>query len=83
MTEKHDTYRSIGCSYYDQLEALSVKRTRCAIVYRDGDAERTTEGIIKDLYAKDAAEFLTLDNGTVIRLDHIVSVNGIPLTYAC
>ncbi len=83
MTEKHDTYRSIGCSYYDQLEAFSVKKTRCAIVYRDGDTERTTEGIITDLYAKDAAEFLTLDSGTVIRLDHIVSVNGTPLTYAC
>lgn len=83
MNEKNDTYRSIGCSYYDQLEAYAVKKTFCAIVYKDGGEERTSEGIIKDLYAKDAAEYLLLDNGTEIRLDRIVSVNGTPLLYAC
>jgi Rho-binding antiterminator len=83
MTEHKETYRSIGCSYYDQLEAYAVKRTRCSIVYRSDESDKTAEGIIVDLFAQDSAEFLKLDDGTMIRLDHIVSVNGIPLNYVC
>lgn len=83
MTEQKKTYRSIGCSYYDQLEAYAVKRTRCSIVHRRDGADSTAEGIIVDLYAQDSAEFLKLDDGTVIRLDHIVAVNGMPMTYVC
>jgi len=83
MTEEKQSYRSIGCSYYDQLEAYAVKRTRCSIVHRNGESVGTSEGIIVNLFAKDSAEFLKLDDGTVIRLDRIVSVNGMPLTYAC
>ena len=48
----------------------------------DGN-EQIIDGFIADLFAKDGAEYLKLDNGTVIRLDHIVSVNGIALNYAC
>lgn len=83
MNGKENTYRSIGCSYYDQLEAYATQRTHCSILFKEGDHEHTTEGIIIDLFARDGAEYLKLDNGTVIRLDHIVSVNGIVLTYAC
>lgn len=83
MTEQKETYRSIGCSYYDQLEAYSVQRTRCSIIHRLNDADIVSEGIIIDIFARDSAEFLKLDNGTEIRLDYIVSVNGTPVTYAC
>ncbi|MEW6061074.1 MAG: hypothetical protein AB1600_03940 [Bacteroidota bacterium] len=82
---KHDQmpYRSIGCSYYDQLEAFATQRTRCTISYEDTNGPQSAEGIIVDLFAKDGAEYLQLDNGTVIRLDHLHSVNGIPVNYAC
>lgn len=80
--EQHTAYKSIGCSSYDQLEAYAVKRTHCSIVYNDG-SERLASGIITDVYARDGGEYLTMDDGTVIRLDHLVSVNGEPLRYAC
>jgi Rho-binding antiterminator len=83
MVKKENTYQSISCSYYDQLEAYATQRTRCSIVFTLNDAEQTTNGTIVDLFARDGAEYLKLDNGTVIRLDHIVSVNGIALNYAC
>lgn len=77
------TYQSIGCSYYDQLEAYATRRTRCTIVLKKNDREQTAEGVIVDLFARDGAEYLKLDNGTVVRLDHLVSVNGIVVNYAC
>lgn len=52
-------------------------------MFKEEGNERTAEGIIVDLFARDGAEYLKLDNGTVIRLDYIVSVNGIAQNYAC
>lgn len=83
MTDTPKPYRSIGCSYYDRLEAFATSRTRCSLVYTDEGTERSVDGVIVDLFARDGAEFLKLDNGTVIRLDRLRFVNGIPLTYAC
>ncbi|MCK9407941.1 MAG: hypothetical protein WCX28_04855 [Bacteriovoracaceae bacterium] len=75
-------YQNISCSYYDQLEAYATQRTRCAIIYRDA-GEKSVEGIIVDVYASNGAEYLKLDNGTVIRLDHLISVNNVPVNNVC
>lgn len=83
MDKISQPYQSIGCSYYDQLEAYATGRTRCSIVYTMEGAEHAVDGVIADLFAKEGAEYMRLDGGTVIRLDHIVSVNGIKLNYAC
>lgn len=83
MADNDNTYKSIGCSYYDQLEAYATQKTLCTIIHNVNGEETTTKGIIVDIFAKTGAEFLQTDTGTVIRLDHIVSVNGIPLHYAC
>lgn len=83
MDQEQNKYQSIGCSYYDQLEAFAVKRTRCTIKYNKDAGEKTIDGIITDVYSKDGAEYLSLDNGTVIRLDHLISVNGILVRYVC
>lgn len=68
-------YQNISCSYYDQLEAFATRKTECVIVYNDG-SEKNETGVIVDLFAHDGAEYLKLNNGTVIRLDHLVSING-------
>ncbi|MFA5834231.1 MAG: hypothetical protein WDA22_12220 [Bacteroidota bacterium] len=75
-------YQSISCSYYDQLEAYATKRTHCSIIYSD-DSEKIIDGVIVDVYAKEGAEYLKLDNGTVIRLDYLLSINGIPVSNIC
>jgi Rho-binding antiterminator len=76
-------YQKISCSYYDQLEALATKRTHCVIVFLSEGKEETAEGVITDLFSKEGAEFLQLDKGITIRLDHLVSVNGVPLNFVC
>jgi Rho-binding antiterminator len=68
-------YQNISCSYYDRLEAYATKRTECVIVYNDGE-EKNETGVIADLFAREGAEYLKLNSGTVIRLDHLVSING-------
>lgn len=68
MTEP---YRPIACGIHDRLEDLAVRRVRCAIEYADGDVIRETSGVIVDVFARDAAEFLRLDSGAELRLDRI------------
>lgn len=84
MTSKNNMqkYQSISCSYYDQLEAYATKRTHCSIVFTE-ETEKTTGGIIVDIFAKNGAEYLKLDNGTIVRLDQLISINGIPVSNIC
>jgi Rho-binding antiterminator len=79
---KMEEYQNISCSYYDQLEAYATQRTHCAVIYNDGE-ERSASGIIIDVYAQNGAEYLKLNNGTVIRLDHLISINGVPVSNVC
>ena len=82
MNHSSPPYKSIGCSYYDTLEAYATQRTVCDVVYVDGE-EQHTNGRIVDVFAKEGAEYLRMENGIVIRLDHLVSINGEPIRYAC
>lgn len=83
MNTPLNKYQSINCSYYDQLEAFATKRTQCDIVFRENEQEKTTNGIIVDVFAKEGAEYLKLNNDSVIRLDYLVSINGIPVNNIC
>ncbi|MFZ4620677.1 MAG: hypothetical protein ACOYNS_08965 [Bacteroidota bacterium] len=71
-------YQNISCSYYDRLEAFATRKAECVIIYNDG-TEKNETGVIVDLFASDGAEYLKLNSGTVIRLDHLVSINGLPV----
>ncbi len=71
-------YRPIDCGYHDHLLALATLRRACEVVYSDGEGEpRTTEGRIVDVFSRGGAEFLTLDDGTEVRLDRLVRVAGV------
>jgi Rho-binding antiterminator len=75
-------YRLIACDFHDELEALATLQTLCRLRYRDkAGAEITTEGKVVDLFATEQAEFLRLNDGTAIRLDHLISVNGQPIRF--
>lgn len=77
-------YQPIDCNYYDRLEAWATMGATCVIAFLDGagGAQEVTARI-RNLYTLNKAEFLQLDNGLVIRLDQLVSVNGIPLPGVC
>lgn len=71
------SYIPISCSFYDELEALATLRKLATIKYAEGESpSKTAEGKIKDFFIREGAEYLLLDTGLEIRLDHIISVNG-------
>ncbi len=71
------SYIPISCSFYDELEALATLRQTALIKYAEADTvTKTAEGKIVDFFIRDGAEYLLLNSGMEIRLDHLISVNG-------
>jgi transcriptional antiterminator Rof (Rho-off) len=77
----NDKYIAINCEFLDRLEDWCIKKTKCKIVYRQGNFPRNLEieAQICVIISKDKAEFLVLDNADEIRLDRIISVNDYEL----
>lgn len=71
-------YHPINCEFHDVLEAVATERRRVPIVYAtEGRTPAGVDARITDLGAKDGIEYMHLDDGSRIRLDDIVSVDGI------
>lgn len=78
-----DAYRLVACSFHDELEAWATLRQTCQIIYRDAEGqEQTVTSKIIDVYAVNRADFIKLQDGTIIRLDHLMSVNDKPIQFA-
>jgi len=81
---KKEPYHPISCDFHSELELLAMRGTACEIVYLDEkDQTRTITDQIADLYTRRKEEFLLLRNGLTIRLDRLVSVNGMALKNYC
>lgn len=77
-----DDYTLVSCDFHDELEAIATLHQVAHVIYDTEAGERTeVEDYIVDVFAKDKADFLKLQNGTVIRLDRIKSVNGKSTSY--
>ncbi|HEX8350791.1 MAG TPA: hypothetical protein VF598_12585 [Hymenobacter sp.] len=78
-------YTPISCSFYDELEALATKHQSCTLVYRtEPDSPPITyQGIIKDLYIREKAEYLQLVDGFEIRLDTLLAVDNKEMRNYC
>lgn len=72
------TYQPIDCSLHDRFEAAAVRRVPVRLRWNDsaGSLERTTT--IRDVLVRDGAEYLVLDDGTTVRLDHIEGFEELP-----
>lgn len=78
------TYKSINCSWYDRLIQACERKEELTLEIADSD--QTSEKIIfkpVDIFSKDQAEWLKSSEGTIIRLDKILSVNGELLSGVC
>ena len=77
-----DKYKTISCHFYDELEALAVKKVLLKITYFENENEKHIEDIIVNFKTKNKEEFLILKNRLIIRLDKISKINGlIPKDY--
>jgi Rho-binding antiterminator len=77
------SYTPIDCSAYDQLEALATLQTPCSVRCMDNGTETQRNGIISDIFTRDGAEYLKLHTGEIIRLDSLISVNGLVINQRC
>ncbi|MDX2213992.1 MAG: hypothetical protein SFY66_11960 [Oculatellaceae cyanobacterium bins.114] len=77
-------YELVACSFHDELESLATLRQRCKIIYRTATNDVVeVDSRIVDVYAANKADFLKLEDGTEIRLDYLVEVNGKPIQFTC
>jgi len=69
-------YQPIDCSLHDRLEAAATlqKPVSLTIQLPSGDKDHI-EDRIRDIFTRDGAEYLKLENNTEIRLDHIESID--------
>ncbi|MEX2570905.1 MAG: hypothetical protein WD737_06335 [Gemmatimonadota bacterium] len=74
MTEP---YIPISCSIHDELLAAATLRRMAEIVYRSDTGDKVTaRAKIEDVFARAGAEFLRLGDGSRIRLDRLLTVDG-------
>lgn len=69
-------YTPIDCGFHDRLEHWAVTRQPVEITWRDSADTRTSSSRILDVFAKNGADWLRLADGQIVRLDQVVSVNG-------
>ena len=75
------TYKPIDCNLYDFFEeAATVKKLSHFLISEEGMIDIHVTGKIVNLYTKDGEEFMSLDTGLIVRLDHVKSINDVSLT---
>lgn len=74
---KEKPYIPIDCGFYDELELLAIRQTPCLffIELPNGHIARW-EGVIKTFETRQGAEYMILQDGREVRLDHLIEVNG-------
>lgn len=71
----HNEYRPIDCGVHDRLESYATLGSVCSVSFVDSaGSERSTSGRIVDVFARDGAEYLRLEDGTEVRLDRLRTV---------
>ncbi|EAY24555.1 Rho-binding antiterminator [Microscilla marina] len=75
---KAKPYNPINCSLYDYLEAWAVTQTPCKVTYLDAqNKEAYFTKTIVDLYIKDKVEYVKWNDGSSLRLDQLIEINGV------
>jgi len=75
MTAK---YHPISCDFHDLLEALATSRQLAQIRFLDGGGTlQLRDAAITDVFSRDGAEYLVISTGETLRLDQLVTVNGL------
>lgn len=73
-------YRPVSCDFHDVLEATATRRTRATIEFRDPDGGlMRVSARIADFTTRGDGEYVVLASGDEIRLDRVVSVDGVRL----
>ncbi|MFK8181896.1 MAG: hypothetical protein AB8B99_00885 [Phormidesmis sp.] len=70
-------YTPVACHFHDKLEAAATLKRTASITYQNESGEvSTAEGKIIDIYAKEGADYCKVEDGTIIRLDKLKTVEA-------
>ncbi|MDH5831651.1 hypothetical protein QFW80_14095 [Luteimonas sp. M1R5S18] len=71
-------YRPISCDFHDVLEATATRRASATIEYlTPAGRQARAYARIADIVTRRDGEYLILASGEAIRLDRVVSVDGV------
>jgi len=71
-------YQPIACSLHDRIEDAAVRGRFVDIVFATpDDTQDTVNDRIVDWFSRDGEEFLTTASGLIVRLDRIISIDGV------
>lgn len=76
-------YRPIACAASDRLEHWALRGTPVDVVWREADGPHRQTAAIRDVFARDAADWVVLSTGETIRADRLVAVDGVEITPGC
>lgn len=75
-----NTYRPISCTFHDRLEDHAVRRSEVPVRIRMPDGtEIDFRARILDLFARDGADWVVFSPDITVRLDRLVSVDGVEM----
>ncbi len=78
MESKANSYIPINCHFHDILIEKATLKQFCKIQYFTELQELITlNTIITDIFTKNKEEFMLLVMGELVRLDKIVTINGV------
>ncbi|SDD68884.1 hypothetical protein [Niabella drilacis] len=63
-------------SFLDQLKACKEQHQKVSVLSDLGGWERA-EGMIREIVHRESADYLVLDNGSILDIAKIVAVNGV------
>ena len=77
-------YQPIACALTDELELRAMRGRPVGIRYRAAGGELLERSAtIRNIVAREGAEYLILDEGEDIRLDRLVEVDGLAFGELC
>ncbi|WP_377702630.1 hypothetical protein [Pseudoduganella sp. UC29_71] len=80
MTTTPGQYTPVSCEFHDRLEDLATLRKEADVSYVDEDGvEQQRSAVIRDVYAREGADYLLLSTGETVRLDRVIEAGGYKL----
>lgn len=77
MTSTPSQYIPVSCEFHDRLEDLATLRKQASVSYLDDDgAPQQRSVVIKDVFAREGADYVALSSGETVRMDRLVEVDG-------
>lgn len=74
-------YQPVGCAIQSALREYLTSGQLVELVYRDESGQvQTVHDVVRELFTRAGEDFMLSGRGKLIRLDHLLVLNGLPLT---